>query len=668
MASIPNKRSMSQPPKQKRSFAVAAAVVLCLSLYPQPAQPQTGSHPLDPLSADEMRAAITLLDADNKVSARTRYPLIQLNEPPKAEVLAFNPGDPIRREAFVVAFDRDARKTFEGVVDLKDKRVVSWTEIPGVQPAILNEDVEIAVELVANDRRWQAAMHRRGIRDLDSVDIRVLPAGFVDDAVEDKARLLRCVSFLKAGATKNIDARPIEGVVALVDVSAKRILRIVDEGDVPVPSGAAEYDGAGLPTRPALKPLEVRQKEGPSFAVDGHEVRWDKWRFRFALHPREGLVLYQVGYEDGGRVRPILYRASLSELMVNYGDASAGWYWRTVFDQGENMLGWTAMSLQPGVDAPENAVYFDSVFALENGEPQSMARAVAIYERDGGLLWKHAEAPDQNDSRRARQLVLSSVTSLGNYDYGFNWIFHQDGTLEQETLLTGIMSTKAVERVSDAIPGHAEGIHGHLVMPNVEAVHHQHFFNFRLDLDVDGTQNSVVEMNSETVPAGPSNPYGNAFVMKETLLATEKAAKRALNFASSRRWKIINPRSLNSLGQSTGFTLLTGESVLPLVLPDSWVLQRGGLAGFPVWVTHYEPRELYAAGDYPNQGKSGQGLPQMIADDEKLENQDVVLWHTMGTTHIPRPEDWPVMPVHRMSFKLAPTGFFDRNPALDVSR
>ena len=85
-------------------------------------------------------------------------------------------------------------------------------------------------------------------------------------------------------------------------------------------------------TATAPKPLRITQPEGPTFQISGQEVRWQGWRLRVSVHPREGLVLHTVGYEDSAqkppRVRPILYRASLSEMFVPYGDPDPNWRWR----------------------------------------------------------------------------------------------------------------------------------------------------------------------------------------------------------------------------------------------------------------------------------------------------------------------------------------------------
>ena len=284
-------------------------------------------------------------------------------------------------------------------------------------------------------------------------------------------------------------------------------------------------------------------------------MRWQKWHFRYGMHPREGVVLYTVGYEDGGKVRPVMYRGSLSEMVVPYGDPGAGWYFRNSFDVGELGLGAMASPLRRGVDCPENCSLFDAVVSDESGEPHRIPGAIAIFERDAGILWKHAD-----NTRRSRELVVSYFSQPGNYEYGFDWVFHQDGTLEMRVALTGIMAAKGV----------ADGAHepySHLVAKNLAAPHHQHFFTFRLDLDVDGTANRVVEMNSAPVPAGPQNPYGGGFLMTETPLLREADAQRNLNLESGRRWIVTNPDAKNALGHPTGFALLPGENAVPFALP-----------------------------------------------------------------------------------------------------
>jgi primary-amine oxidase len=342
-------------------------------------------------------------------------------------------------------------------------------------------------------------------------------------------------------------------------------------------------------------------------------------------------------------------------MVVPYGDPSAGWFFRNSFDAGELGLGANAVPLKPGVDCPTNCSVFDAAFAGSDGEPIVIPHAVALYERDGGIAWKH-----DDEARRARDLVLSFVSTVGNYDYGFDWIFHQDGALEMRVALTGIMAAKAV----------ADGVHdgfSHRVAQNLAAPHHQHFFTFRLDLDVDGAlPNRVLEINSVAVPAGPQNPYGGAFTMEETPLLTERQGQRNLDLSTSRKWIVINPNVMNALGHPTGYALLPGENAMLLAQPDSWLRKRAAFLNSHVWVTPYRSAEIYAGGDYPNQSPGGEGLPKWTVENRPINNHDVVLWYSMGITHNPRPEDWPVMSVYTAGFKLVPWGFFSRNPALDL--
>jgi primary-amine oxidase len=310
---------------------------------------------------------------------------------------------------------------------------------------------------------------------------------------------------------------------------------------------------------------------------------------------------------------------------------------------------------------------FDFAVATDAGAVQTLRNSAALFERDGGMLWKHYDIDrDYNESRRGRQLVLMFVATVGNYDYALNWIFHQDGTLEFRADLTGIMLTKGVTQALPSHDSHAAAGHAHYVAPYLVAPHHQHFFNFRLDFDVDGTANSIVESNSRSLDAGEGNALGNGFVMEATPLRSEKGAQRDLNLASQRKWKVVNPGAKNGLGEPTAYILAPGESSLPYLRPDAPARQRAGFLNHQLWVTRFREGEMHAAGYYPNQSKGGDGLEAWTADDEPLDATDVVVWYTTGVTHIPRPEEWPIMPVHQIGFKLLPAGFFNRNPALDV--
>jgi primary-amine oxidase len=635
---------------------LAASVAMLLLAVPAVTVFAWGAaNPLLPLSAAEIRQAVRIVNSSSHAPAGSRFSIIALKEPPKDAVLK---GTATPRRAFLVVYNYQENQTFEAIANLTSGALDSWKLIPGAEAPVTGEDSDRAFQIARRDPQFALGLAERGIRDINNVFGVAWSAGYFALPDTDKDRIVREV-FYYGGAGQNFYAHPVEGLFAHVDVTANRVLDFIDiDRNAPVSHENFDFTPNVTGQRPALAPLHITQPNGPEFTVEDNEVRWQKWHFRFGLQPREGLVIYTVGYEDGGKVRPILYRGALSEMVVPYGDPSAGWYFRNSFDAGELGLGVTASPQRPGLDCPENCRVFDAVLADESGAPHAVPGAIALYERDGGLAWKHGDS-----ARRARDLVISFLTQAGNYEYGFDWIFHQDGTLEAKVALTGVMSVKGAADVAH------NGVHdpfGHLVAKNLLAVHHQHFFSYRLDMDVDGAANRVLEMNSVAMPLGPKNPQANAFTMEETPLRTERAAQRSLNLESSRRWIVVNPGVTNTLGQPTGYALLPGENAKPFAAADSWVRKRARFLDAHVWVTPYAEDEIYAGGDYPNQSHGGDGLAKWAAADRPIDNKDIVLWYNFGITHNPRPEDWPVMPTYEAGFKLVPWGFFARNPVLDL--
>jgi primary-amine oxidase len=195
-------------------------------------------------------------------------------------------------------------------------------------------------------------------------------------------------------------------------------------------------------------------------------------------------------------------------------------------------------------------------------------------------------------------------------------------------------------------------------------VHHQHFFNYRLDLDVDGAApNEVIESETHALGGGAANAHGGGFAMHERVLASELSARRSLDVHSGRRWRVVNPSPPPPLGRATGYELVPGDNADPFAEEGSSLRRRAGFLDAAVWATAYADTERYAAGDYPNQSAGDDGLRRWTTANRPLAG-DVVLWYTLGITHNPRPEDWPVMPVHEAGFLLRPVGFFDRNPVL----
>ncbi|MGB8701162.1 MAG: primary-amine oxidase, partial [Thermosynechococcaceae cyanobacterium] len=468
-------------------------------------------------------------------------------------------------------------------------------------------------------------------------------------------------SWVRSSPTDNGYARPIEGVIAVIDLNKMEVLRVEDYGVVPLPPQPGNYTPEFVKNyRQDLKPLEIVQPEGASFQVNGHEISWQKWKMRVGFTPREGLVLYTVSYTDQGKERPILYRASLVEMTVPYGDPRPQNYRKNAFDVGEYGLGTLTNSLKLGCDCLGEIYYFDGVITNSRGDVVVIENAICLHEEDYGILWKHVDwRTEQTEVRRSRRLVVSFIATVGNYEYGYYWYFYQDGSIQYEIKLTGIMNTGA------AMPGEKPQ-YGTLIAPQLYAPNHQHFFSVRLDMNVDGQNNSVYEVNTEAAPMGPDNPFGNAFQAKATLLESELAAQRIVDPFAGRYWKIVNPEVTNQMGEPVGYKLVPGENILPFAHPEASVTKRGAYMTKHLWVTPYSPDESYSTGDYPNQHPGGAGLPDWTKADRAIANTDVVVWYTLGHLHIPRAEDWPVMPVSYLGFMLKPVNFFNENPANDV--
>jgi primary-amine oxidase len=614
-------------------------------------------HPLDPLSAEEIRRAVNVVQVERGLGGRIRFVSVTLLEPPKEAVYGFCEGDEIERQAKLVLLDGESESAYEAMVSVTSGELREWRERQDIQPAIIAEEFQEVEQLVLAHPAFREALRRRGINRIELVTVDPIHAGNFGFEEERGRRLCRALAWMRPRPNGNSYSRPLEGIVALVDLHRMEVVRIDDNGAVPIPLEEGEYaaDRVG-PLRSDVKPFEIIQPEGPSFEVSGNEVRWQRWTLRIGFTAREGLVLHTVAY-DG---RPIMYRASYTEAVVPYGDPSPNHFIQASFDMGESLLGTLANSLELGCDCLGVIRYFDAVVANSRGEPVTIRNAICLHEEDVGLLWKHLDLrTGEVEVRRSRRLVLSSMSSLGNYEYGFYWFLYQDGTIESEVKATGILTTAAVP------PGERPA-HGTLVAPGLNAMVHQHFFSVRLDMSVEGEENSVYDVYTESIPPGPENPCGNAFAERRRLLLTELGARGTIDPLSARSWLIVNQSIRNALGEPVAYRLVPGDNVARFAQPDSSFAQRAGFVDHHVWVTPFDPAECYATGDYPNQHPGGAGLPDWTARDRRIENTDIVLWYTFGHHHIPRPEDWPVLPVVRIGFALKPFGFFDRNPALDV--
>ncbi len=620
-------------------------------------------HPLDPLSAAEIRQAAEILRRDRGVDDGWRFASIELREPAKDELAAWQPGDEIAREARVVCWSRASGKVYSALVSLTADEPRSFTHQPRVQPNATLDEWREADAMLRSDDRVIAALAERGVTELDLVLFDTWTYGHALVPQRHRSRRMGWVDvWYRSAPGGNPYAHPVNGLHPVVDLNRMELLEIGDTHHVDPPDTMGEYVPrlvGGQQLRTDLKPLRISQPEGSSFQLTGHALSWQKWSLRIGFNYREGLVLHQVGYADGGRIRPVAHRLSLAEMVVPYRDPTPDHYRRTAFDIGEWGLGFMTTSLERGCDCLGEISYLDAALHDSSGVPYDIPRAICIHEEDNGVLWKHVDQVAGAEVRRMRRLVISCHVTVANYEYLVYWRFYQDGSIECEVRATGVM-------VVTNFPAGRQPPYGALIDQRTYAPFHQHFIVARLDLDVDGTANTVYASDSEALPVGRANPHGLALIQRDTPLRTEQQGKQDYRWETQRCWKVVNDNVRNGLGTPVGYKLVPGGCFPAMFKPGSPILRRAEAIGHTLWVTPYHPDERWPCGEFCTQSELDQGLQVWTAQDRPIENADVVLWYVFGIHHITRPEDWPVMPADSVSFWLKPVGFFDHNPALDV--
>jgi primary-amine oxidase len=617
----------------------------------------TARHACDPLTAEEIAMAAKAVRKQAGLDAGAWFETIALDESDKARLLA---GDPATRHSYVCCYEPSSNRTFNGLVDLARGKLKDWRHVPGVQARIVIDEFAEGGRIAKADPVFQEACRKRGITDLDKVLVEAWAAGNFGIAGEAGERLAYGRCWLANDAGDNPYGRPIADLHPMIDLRRRRVVRVDDFGIMALPPDPGPMkltDGL----RRDVKPLDIAQPEGPSFTVNGHEVRWQKWRLRIGFNVREGLILHDIGYEDQGRLRSIMRRASLVEMVVPYGDPTPGSFRRNAFDLGEYGIGSLLDSLTLGCDCLGHIHYFDVCAHDWHGNPRPIPNAICMHEEDVGLLWKFAdwEKPEAALRARSRRLVISALATIGNYVYGLFWYFYQDGTIGIEVKATGIPLPSAHPK-GECSPWSAS------LGDCIEGSVHQHSFSFRFDMAVDGPLNAVREVNAERPPMGPGNPYGNALRTSVTPLKSERQAQRNMNLESARFWQVINPDVINRYGQPVAYKLVPGLNATPFLDPLAPVAKRAEFMFKHFWATQYAADEFYPAGWFPNQHAGGDGIGAWTKADRNLEKENVVVWYTLNYHHVCRPEDWPVQPVVNASFHWMPAGFFERNPGLDV--
>ncbi len=646
---------------------VAAFTGITLAMRIAFAQTDDGPfHPMDALTPTEIAATVKLLTEAGDANDKTRYPAISLQEAPKDIIRAWKKGDAFTRAAFVIL--RKGGETFEATVDLTNKKVISFTPNPKAEPMIMDAEWTVGRDKFMADPRFKAAMEKRGFKDLTKIFCTPNSAGtFPGDGYEGR-RILKVPCFTNESMLNPHMARPIEGVMGVVDTETGEVLDVLDRETVNLPPAPADYGEALPKPRPETKPIAMVAPDGPNIELDGNlEIKWDRWSMHARADKRAGVILSLVRFDDGKKLRDIAYQMNVSEMFVPYMSPDPTWSYRTFMDAGEFGLGYLMSSLKPGVDCPANAIYTDLTFPSDYGETFTRPQALCIFERaSGDPAWRHYSTGRKEVTGVPQvELVVRHIPTLGNYDYVVDYVFSPQGNITLRVGATGfdaIKSTSAKDMESPTAL--ADTSYGTLIAPYTVAINHDHYFNFRLDLDIDGPKNSLVRDTYVPGPATGSTTRKSLWTLKTQRYAAEGPIVPDHMSTGGETWRVMNPNEKSALKFNPSYWLDTHHSATSVLDPLDPPQMRAGFAAQSLWVTKQRDDQKWAAGLYPNLSTKDEGLPAFVSKAEPIVNEDLVVWYTMGFRHAPRPEDFPILPTFWHEVTLRPAFFFDMDPSM----
>lgn len=633
---------------------------------------ENAPHPLNSLSSSEIDQAFKIIKNSKYAYSDMRFSELKLKQPDKAKVWDFFLLDKEFNEARIATFNiLKGNQVIEGEVDLKLKQVTDWKVIENTHGMILVDDFETVQQAIENSPEYIKALKKRGINDVKKVIANPLTVGYFGgkDGLNKELNVLKVVSYLDIG-DGNYWAHPIENLVAVVDLNQKKVIRIEEASIIPVPMTPTPYVSKN--TKEPTKPLNIIEPDGKNFSISGQTVHWGNWCFHVALDSRVGLQLSTVTYKDKNVKRKVMYEGNLGGMVVPYGDPELGWYFKSYLDSGEYGMGTLTSPIHVGKDAPNNAVILDAVIADFKGQPQTIPKAIAIFERYAGPEYKHKEIfGDQDASEERRELVVRWISTVGNYDYMFDWVFSQNGIIGINAGATGIEAVKGGKsRTMHDDTAKEDTKYGTLIDHNIVGTTHQHIYNYRLDLDVDGSENSFVHMDPVIKATAEGSVRLSAMEIDTKVINKEKIA--AEKFDPSTIRLISNFNKENKMGNPVSYQLIPfAGGTHPIAKgaqfsPDEWLFKRLSFMDKQIWVTQYHPDERYPEGKYSNRSTHDTGLGNFINNDQNIENKDLVVWLTTGTTHVARAEEWPIMPTEWVNTLLKPWNFFDSTPTLNI--
>ena len=630
---------------------------------------EAAPHPLNGLTTQEISLTFDTIKKSKHAYENMRFSEIKLKEPEKSKVWdAFLNHRTYNEDRVAIFTLLKGKQVIEGAVDLKTKKVTQWNVLENTHGMVLYDDMVAVQEIITASEDYKKALAKRGVHDISKVVTTPLTVGYFGgkDGLDRELNVLKVVSYLDTG-DGNYWAHPIENLVAVVDLDNKKIVKLEEGSIIPVPM---QPNPIAAKNQKAFKPLEVVEPEGKNFSISGQTIHWGPWCFHVGLDSRVGLQISTATYKDKGVKRKVMYEGNLGGMVVPYGDPDMGWYFKSYLDSGEYGMGTLTSSIEKGIDAPNNAVLLDAVIADYTGQPRVIPNAIAVFERYAGPEFKHQEMNQPNISSERRELVVRWISTVGNYDYIFDWVFNNNGIIGINAGATGIEAVKGVQaKTMHDATAKEDTRYGTLIDHNIVGTTHQHIYNFRLDMDVDGDNNSFVEMDPVVVKNVRGGPRSSAMEVRERTVNTEKEA--AQRFDPSTIRLLSNSNKENKMGNPVSYQVIPfAGGTHPIAkganfAADEWLFKRLSFMDKQIWVTKRDENEKFPEGKYSNRSDRDTGLGQFVANNDNINNKDLVVWMTTGTTHVARAEEWPIMPTEWVYTMLKPWNFFDSTPTLN---
>ena len=623
-------------------------------------KPYKAEHPLDALTTEEIETVAALLRSEKKADETTLFGAITLIEPPKAEVRAWSSGKPFGRNALAIL--RHKGKTFEARINVAAKILQDFKEVPGVQPMIMDREWLRARDAFQKDPRFIAALEKRGLKPGPDVFCTPNSAGWFPGETGAGRRIVKIPCFSSTDKLHPAIARPIEGIMGIVDSESGEVLDVIDAQHVAL-TAAPKGWGKTLPgADPVMQPLDIVAPKGPNISLSGNlNVNWLNWSFHVRADKRAGIIVSLVRFSENGQVRDMAYQMNVSEMFVPYMDPDPAWSYRTFMDAGEFGLGYLSSSLLPGADCPLSSFLVDLTFPNDVGGTFTRERALCIFERPtGDPAWRHAVGGGKTIHGEPQvELVVRTIPTLGNYDYVIDYVFSPQGNIAIRVGATGFDAVKSVAAQDMDSPSAAEDTrHGSLIAPFTVAPYHDHYFNFRLDLDADGPDNNMLRNSFIETPVDTPTRK-SLWTLKTQRYAKEGPISPDHESAGGELWRMASASRFNGLRQSPSLWIDSHVHETSIINPLDPAQSRAGFTTAPLWISRYKPDELWAAGLYPNLSQKDEGLPRFVADSESVIGQDLVAWYTIGFRHLTRPEDFPILPTYWHEIKIRPAFFFD---------